>query len=86
MSSAPKVKTVLLGQFEHARADALAKELTEAGIVWWHKQSGGIARTFFRGDWGVRLFVDSARAEEVRQILERVNARFQVAVKPDEGS
>ncbi|GAC1413635.1 MAG: hypothetical protein NVSMB57_09180 [Actinomycetota bacterium] len=74
--SQPKIHTVLLGQFTHERADAIAKELEGAGIVWWVKQAGGIAQFLFRADWGVRLFVDASKAAEVKTIVERVNKRF----------
>ncbi|MHB8511577.1 MAG: hypothetical protein ACYDCC_05300 [Actinomycetota bacterium] len=77
MESTPRVHTVFLGQFTFERAEALAKEFEEAGIAWWQKQSGGIAKFLFRGDWGVRLFVDSAKSEQVKQIVDRVNARFE---------
>lgn len=82
MGDKPRVSTVLLGQFSHERAEALAKELTEAEIVWWHKQAGGIAQMLFRGDWGVRLFVDSSKIPQVKEIVERVNARFDAKPKP----
>jgi hypothetical protein len=64
--------TVYLGQFTHEHAEEIAKKLTEAGITWWHKQSGRIARMLFSGDWGVRLFVDSARLDEAREIVGKV--------------
>ena len=72
----PKVKTVLLGQFTHERAEAIAKELEEAGIVWYSKQAGLIVQTFFRGEWGVRLFVDVSRADDVRHIIQRIEERL----------
>jgi len=71
MSEKP-VSTVYLGQFTPEHAEAIAKELEEAGIVWWHKQSGRMVRFLFAGDWGVRLFVDSARLEEAREIAKKV--------------
>lgn len=72
----PKVKTVMLGQFTHERAEAIAKELEEAGITWYSKQAGMLVQTFFRGEWGVRLFVDAARADDVRAIVKRVEDRL----------
>lgn len=76
MTAKPKVSTAYVGQFEHAHAEAIAKELEEAGIVWYYKQAGGITQIFFRGDWGVRLFADAARADDVRVIVQRVADRF----------
>lgn len=71
--SEPRVSTVYLGQYTEDHAEAIAKELEEAGIVWWHKQSGRIGRVLFAGDWGVRLFVDEARLDEAREIAKRVS-------------
>jgi hypothetical protein len=70
--SEERVSTTYLGQFTHEHAEAMAKEFEEAGITWWHKQSGRIARALFAGDWGVRLFVDSGRLDEAREIAARV--------------
>ena len=72
MTAGEGISTVYLGQFTHEHAEAIAKELTEAEIVWWHKQSGRIASFVFAGDWGVRLFVDAARLDEAREIAVRV--------------
>lgn len=66
--SEPRVATVYLGQFTEQHAEAIAKALEEAGIVWWQKQSGRLTKVLFAGDWGVRLFVDEARLEEAREI------------------
>jgi hypothetical protein len=66
------VNTVLLGQFTWEHANAIAGKLEQAGITWWHKQSGAIAQVLFRGDWGVRLFVDAERLEEARAIAAEV--------------
>ncbi|MGH2830159.1 MAG: hypothetical protein ACRDJM_06720 [Actinomycetota bacterium] len=76
MTTKPKVRTVFLGQFSPEHAEAIAKELEEAGITWWHKQAGSIAQFFFRGDWGVRLFVDAARTDEVKAVVQRVRDRL----------
>jgi hypothetical protein len=62
------MKTVYLGQFTWEHANAIAGKLEEAGIAWWHKQAGGIVQTLFKGDWGVRLFVDETRLQEAKQI------------------
>ena len=70
--SSERVSTVYLGQFTDEHAEAIAKELEEAGIVWWYKQSGRLVRTLFAGDWGVRLFVDSKRLDEARALAARV--------------
>ena len=66
------VATVYLGQYTDEHAEAIAKELEEAGIVWWHKKTGRLTRTLFAGDWGVRLFVEEARLDEARAIAEKV--------------
>jgi hypothetical protein len=71
-SSEGRVSTTYLGQFTHEHAEAIAKELEEAGIVWWYKQSGRIAKLLFAGDWGVRLFVDAARLGEAKEIAGKV--------------
>jgi len=67
-----RVSTVYLGQFTDEHAEAVAKGLEEAGIVWWHKQSGRLTRVLFAGDWGVRIFVDTKRLDEAREIAARV--------------
>ena len=64
------LRTTYLGQFEHENAERIAAALEEAGIAWYYKQSGRLARTFFAGEWGVRLYVDAARIDEVRTIVE----------------
>lgn len=72
----PRIRTAFVGQFSHERAEAIAKEMEASGIVWWHKQAGSIAQFFFRGDWGVRLFADASRADEVRAIVARLDERL----------
>ncbi len=67
-------RSLYLGQFEHATAEKLAAALEEAGIGWLFKQSGGIAKWFFAGEWGVRIFVDGSRIDEARSIVDRVTA------------
>jgi hypothetical protein len=66
------VKTVYLGQFTWEHAEAIAKELEEAEITWWHKQSGSIMQFISRADWGVRLYVEKARLEDAQTIARRV--------------
>jgi hypothetical protein len=66
------VRTVELGQFEDANAMLIADGLDAAGIVWWHKTPGRFTRILSAGDWGVRLYVDAARADEARQIAADV--------------
>jgi hypothetical protein len=68
MTGSERVSTVYLGQFTEEHAEAIAKALEEAGIVWWHKGAGRVAKILFAGDWGVRLFVDQNRLEEAREI------------------
>ena len=68
----PRVSTTYLGQFTEEHAEAIAKALEDAGIVWWHKSSGRLVRTLFAGDWGVRIFVDSSRLEEAKEVVRRV--------------
>ncbi len=63
-----RVRTVELGQFEDDNAHAIAQALEDAGIVWWSKGTGRLARTLFAGDWGTRLFVDRDRLDEARRI------------------
>ncbi len=72
------VRTVHLGQFTRAHADAIAGELEAAGIFWWYKAPGLISQIW---EHGVRLFVDRDRLEEARGIAERV-----VGQSEDDGS
>jgi hypothetical protein len=67
-----ELRTVYLGQFEHDNADRIAGRLERAGIAWSSKEFGRFTRLFFAGDWGVRLFVDAARVEDARRIVERI--------------
>lgn len=75
MGDPSSLRTVYLGQFEHANAERIAAELEESGIAWSYKQFGGLVKLLFMGDWGVRLFVDSSRIDEARAIVERVMHR-----------
>lgn len=70
MAGSEKVSTVYLGQFTEDHAEAIAKALEDAGIVWWQKGAGRVAKILFAGDWGVRLFVDEKRLEEARAIAK----------------
>ena len=70
MSEKP-VSTVHLGQFDRETANDIAGGLEEAGIVWWYKEPGYLSQIW---EFGVRLFVDRARLEEARAIVERVRA------------
>ncbi|MCA1832730.1 MAG: hypothetical protein ABR548_08815 [Actinomycetota bacterium] len=65
-------ETVFLGQYTWEHANAIAGRLEQAGIGWWHKQSGAWARALFAGDWGVRLFVDKDRLAEAAEIARDV--------------
>lgn len=67
-----EVETVLLGQFTEEHAEAVIERLEAAGIVWWVKRTGGLARVLFAGDWGVRVFVDDRRAEDATAIAREV--------------
>lgn len=68
MAGSERVSTVYLGQFTEEHAEAIAKALEEAGIVWWQKGAGRVAKVLFAGDWGVRLFVDEKHLDEARGI------------------
>jgi hypothetical protein len=74
--SEARVSTTYLGQFTEEHAEAIAKALEEAGIVWWHKGSGRLVRFFFMADWGVRLFVDKSRFDEAKDVVRRVAEAF----------
>jgi hypothetical protein len=64
--------TVQLGQFTDEHAETIVERLEAAGITWWVKQSGGLTRVLFAGDWGVRVFVDAGRADEAAAIAREV--------------
>ncbi len=64
--------TVQLGQFTDENAERIVDRLEETGITWWVKRSGGLARVLFAGDWGVRVFVDAARADEAAVIVREL--------------
>ena len=61
--------TVYLGQFTDENADRIVDVLDDEGIAWHAKSSGAIARFVFAADWGVRLFVDQARAAEAWELV-----------------
>jgi hypothetical protein len=71
MHENPDVTTVYLGQFTRERANAIAGELEAADITWWYKEPGFFSQIW---EYGVRLFVDRARLDEVREIVARVEA------------
>jgi cell division septation protein DedD len=64
--------TVQLGQFTDENAETIVERLEAAGITWWVKRTGGLTRVLFAGDWGVRVFVDAARADEAAAIAREV--------------
>lgn len=69
------VRTTYIGQFTDEHAEAIARKLEEAGIAWSFKQGGRFTRLFFQGEWGVRLFADGARMDEVRALVAEVAAQ-----------
>jgi hypothetical protein len=71
MHDNPNVSTVYLGQFTRERANAIAEELEAARITWWYKEPGFFSQIW---EYGVRLFVDRARMDEVRQIVAKIEA------------
>ena len=75
------LRTAYLGQFERPRADRIAGALEEAGIAWTYKEFGRLAKFFFIGDWGIRLYVDESRVDDVREVL----ARLDLEPLPDPG-
>ena len=66
------ISTVHLGQFDRVTANDIAGELEEAGIVWWFKEPGWLSSIW---EFGVRLFVDRARLDEARLLVDKVRAR-----------
>ncbi len=71
-----------LGQYTDEVANVIATELEEAEIAWSYKQTGFFTRTFFAGEWGTRLFVESSRLPEARAIADRVVRRMQPRKHP----
>lgn len=67
-----QVRTELLGQFTHERAELVVAALAEAGIVVWTKRSGALASLLFAGDWGTRVFVDASRRAEAEALASQV--------------
>ena len=49
----------------------MAGELEAARITWWYKEPGFFSQIW---EYGVRLFVDRARIEEVREIVAKIEA------------
>ena len=74
--SRPK-RSAYLGQFPDEMANEIAAELERAEIWWSYKQAIWITQIFFLGEWGTRLFVDRARLDEAREIVERVRTKEQ---------
>lgn len=72
MTDRTDLRTVYLGQFEHATADRIAGALEGAGIYWTYKQFGRLATMLFAGDWGVRLYVESSRLQDARLVVEQI--------------
>lgn len=68
MANPPRM--TYLGQFERERADRIAGILQEAGIAWTYKEFGRLAKFVFIGDWGIRLYVDASRQDEIRTLLQ----------------
>lgn len=66
------MRTELLGQFLDDNADLIIERLDAAGITWWVKRSGGLARVLFADSWGVRIFVDVDRLADARDIARDV--------------
>ena len=65
-----EVRTEHLGEFPGEHAEAIARELDAAGIVWWSKVPGTVTRIWQRG---VHLFVDRTRRDEALAIAERIS-------------
>lgn len=65
-------KTTYLGQFTDENANAIAEGLEKAGISWYYKQSGRLVQVLFRGEWGTRMFVETARIDEARRIAASI--------------
>jgi hypothetical protein len=70
--AAANVRTVELGQFTDENAERIAAQLEKAGIVWWHKSSGRFVRLLSAADWGTRIYVDRARLDDAKRIVDRV--------------
>lgn len=69
------MRTVHLDQFTDEEVDDVLDALEAAGIAHWVKNTGGLTRFLFAGDWGVRIFVDAERLDEAQEIVERVRSR-----------
>lgn len=65
-------RTCYLGQFVEDNAERITAALEDAGIAHHAKQTGGLTRWLFAGEWGVRLFVDAERFTEARDIAARI--------------
>ena len=71
------VRSAYLGQYTDEVANMIAGELEAAKIAWSYKQAGAIAKIFFMGEWGTRLFVDKNRLEDAQRIAQRVEQRIE---------
>ncbi|HYH28644.1 MAG TPA: hypothetical protein VEA19_07715 [Actinomycetota bacterium] len=67
------IRTVYLGNFAWATANAIAGELEERGIYWWAKNPGTLTRVFF-AEFGVRLFVDREYLTLAKEIAARLSS------------
>ena len=67
------VRTTYLGNYAWATANEIAGALEDAEIVWWCKNPGTFTRVLF-AEYGVRMFVDQARLQEAREIVQRIVA------------
>ncbi len=68
-----RVDTVHLGRFSRERANEVAGALEKAEIASWYKEPGFFSQIW---EYGVRLFVDSARLDEARAIVADIEARL----------
>jgi hypothetical protein len=66
------ISTVHLGQFDRETANEIAGELEKAEIVWWYKAPGYVSSLW---EHGVRLFVDRAKLDDAKALVEVVRAR-----------
>lgn len=76
-------RSAYLGQYTDPLANRIAEQLHHAGIPWFYKQAGAIARVLFIGDWGTRLFVDASRLDEAREIARDVSAEAEAPTDPE---
>jgi hypothetical protein len=65
------VRSAYLGQYTDEVANLIAGALEHAEISWSYKQAAFVTRIFLMGEWGTRLFVDSAKLDEAKEIADR---------------